>query len=326
MSDTLPPPMTPPNCDCSRLPYMPLLIDQLFKSDLWLETNGEEFKVALKLWGESWRQIPAASLPADDKKLAGLAGVSPAKWKRVRARALHKWVECSDGRLYHAVIAELALTPWIERLENQLKGAKGNATQGKKTAVPPALLQREIDFATECLWRVRNPLQFNAERDALRDAERALGDTQAEAEGELEEEVEEEKEHAMPATASASARAPVAVADADADADARLERLKWNRRLLSIHVEFADVLAPQQSQLNDPIELQVLEAKGYDWDRHIWPGLKRYLEAHRRRMANRTVQPLQSFSHPGIAEQVEECRTNEERLLALRTKGPAHAN
>jgi hypothetical protein len=55
--------------------------------------------------------FPAASLPADERLLANLAGYGRDMkgWAEVRDDALHGFVECSDGRLYHPVVAEKAL-------------------------------------------------------------------------------------------------------------------------------------------------------------------------------------------------------------------------
>ncbi|WP_265225793.1 YdaU family protein [Burkholderia cenocepacia] len=90
---------------------MPLDVGRVIDSDLFGMSTGDEFKTAFRLWAKSWHQVPAASLPNDDRMLAHLAGLvdAPAKWKKVRAMALRGWILCSDGRLYHPVIAQKAL-------------------------------------------------------------------------------------------------------------------------------------------------------------------------------------------------------------------------
>lgn len=72
------------------------------------------------LWCAAWHQVPAASLPDDDIELASLAGYgrmafSVKEWKKVRAEALTGFVKCSDGRLYHMVIAEKAVAAQASR-------------------------------------------------------------------------------------------------------------------------------------------------------------------------------------------------------------------
>jgi hypothetical protein len=87
---------------------MPLDVIRLLDSDVFAMTTGDEFKAALALWCKSWTQAPAASLPDDDRILAHLSGAG-ARWRKVKDMALRGWIKCSDGRLYHPVVAEKAL-------------------------------------------------------------------------------------------------------------------------------------------------------------------------------------------------------------------------
>jgi hypothetical protein len=110
---------------------MPMDVVRVLDSDLFALSTGEEFKAALALWCKAWLQIPAASLPDDDRVLAHLSGAGT-RWKRVREMALRGWVKCSDGRLYHPVIAEKAAEAWKHRLAQRERANKrwGNATAG----------------------------------------------------------------------------------------------------------------------------------------------------------------------------------------------------
>lgn len=114
MSDA-PEPMTPRGCDLRGLPFMPLYGDALIDSDLFLLASGDEFKAALTLWWASWKQLPAGSLPNDERVLAGLARIDPRRWNKVRVVALRGWVLCQDGRLYHPFVARLATEAWEAR-------------------------------------------------------------------------------------------------------------------------------------------------------------------------------------------------------------------
>lgn len=105
-AEILPAPMTPPDCNLRGFQWMPIDTVRLLDSDLFLLATGDEFKAALALWCKSWSQVPAASLPADERLLAGLSGAK--KWAKVRSVALRGWVLCSDGRYYHPVVAEKA--------------------------------------------------------------------------------------------------------------------------------------------------------------------------------------------------------------------------
>jgi hypothetical protein len=116
-------PLTPPDCDLRGLPFMPLDVVRLIDSDLAALSTGEEFKAAVTLWCKAWLQVPAASLPDDDRILAHLSGAGP-RWKRVKDMALRGFVLCSDGRWYHSVIAEKAAEAWAFRLKQRSK-AKG---------------------------------------------------------------------------------------------------------------------------------------------------------------------------------------------------------
>lgn len=124
MTDLLAP-LVPANCNLGDFPFMPLDVRRLLSSETWILGTGEERAAAMCLWLESWHQVPAASLPDNDRMLSHLAKCS--KWGKVREHALRGWVRCSDGRLYHAVVAEKALEAWIEKLLNRYSGAAGNA-------------------------------------------------------------------------------------------------------------------------------------------------------------------------------------------------------
>lgn len=116
----LPPPLVPAEVDLRGLEYMPLLGARLFGSDFDLDASDAEFRVGLRLWWAAWNQVPAGSLPSEDHRIRGLAGLAenPSKWNKVRDRALGGFVKCSDGRLYHPIVAEQALIAWDKRAEH----------------------------------------------------------------------------------------------------------------------------------------------------------------------------------------------------------------
>lgn len=114
---TLPEPMTPPDCDLRDFGFMPLDVSRLRDSDLAAEATGDEFRAAVLLWCASWHQVPAASLPNDERSLAHLSGYGRdvKGWRKVSSGALRGFMLCSDGRLYHALIAEKAAEAWASR-------------------------------------------------------------------------------------------------------------------------------------------------------------------------------------------------------------------
>jgi hypothetical protein len=146
----MPAPMTPADCDVRSFPYMPVDVARLLESDLFGLSTGDEFKAAFALWSRSWGQVPAASMPNDERLLARACGVSVSEWRTLAPVALKGWDLCSDGRLYHPVVAEKALTAWIERLSLQERSAKGNAAKYGRT-VDGHLFAQAIDAAVACL-------------------------------------------------------------------------------------------------------------------------------------------------------------------------------
>lgn len=118
-----PKPLTPPDCDLRDFAFMPLDVVRLRDSDLAVTAEADEFRCAVLLWCASWHQVPAASLPDDDKILAQYAGYGRVvkDWLKVRAGALRGWVKCADGRLYHPVVAEKAGEAWMAKLRQRLK-------------------------------------------------------------------------------------------------------------------------------------------------------------------------------------------------------------
>lgn len=146
-------PLTPPDCDLRDFSFMPLDASRLLDSDLFALSTGDEFKAALSLWCKCWLQVPAASLPNDDRVLAHLSGAG-SKWRKVKDMALRGFVLCSDGRLYHPVVAEKAKDAWAKKQSYRDRSRKGNAkrwgsdkdaqqqSQSDPLAIPEGLLER----------------------------------------------------------------------------------------------------------------------------------------------------------------------------------------
>lgn len=114
-------PLTASDCDLRDFPFMPLDVVRLRDSDLAALESAEAFRAAVLLWCASWHQIPAASLPNDDRVLANLAGFGRVvkEWVKLKNGALRGWILCDDGRLYHPVIAEKANTALDGKLRQQ---------------------------------------------------------------------------------------------------------------------------------------------------------------------------------------------------------------
>lgn len=113
-----PEPLTPEYCDLRGYEFMPLFGHKLFASEFYTEASADEFRAGLRLWWAAWNQVPAGSLPNSDRALATLAdfGRDIEAWQDVKSRALHGFIECSDGRLYHPMICAEAIESYEERL------------------------------------------------------------------------------------------------------------------------------------------------------------------------------------------------------------------
>lgn len=148
--------MTPPDCDLAGFDFMPLDVSRLLKSDTWINAASVPHlsHALISLWAEAWRQVPAASLPMNDKVQQRLSMVE-AKWPKVRAAALADWVECTDGRLYHPVVAEKALEAWLEKLAQRLSSGAGNAKRWG-TSFDTAPIEAQMATARTLLARL-NP-------------------------------------------------------------------------------------------------------------------------------------------------------------------------
>jgi hypothetical protein len=118
-------PLTPPGCDLRAFRDMPLDIGRFRASDLVTEEDPEAVLAAVLLWGAAWHEVPAASVPDNDRWLAKAAGYGRAvdAWLKVRAGALRGFVLCSDGRLYNRTLAEKALTAWDSRQQYEWRKA-----------------------------------------------------------------------------------------------------------------------------------------------------------------------------------------------------------
>lgn len=152
MSD-LPDPFVPPECDLRGMPYMPLDIGRLFDSDFYVLSSGDEFKAGVSLWGKAFLQVPAGSLPDDDRILAHLSGAN-GLWKKVRSVALRGWIKCSDGRLYHRTVAEKVAEAWQARLARRARTEAARAARADERGnvsgsnTPPSATMSVTDNAT----------------------------------------------------------------------------------------------------------------------------------------------------------------------------------
>lgn len=116
-----PAPLVPAEVDLTDFQYMELDVRLLRDSKFAAQPDAEAFRAGVLLWCAAWHQVPAASLPDNDLELSNLAGYGRIvkEWLKVREQALALFVRCSDGRLYHRVIAGKAVAAWQAKLHHQ---------------------------------------------------------------------------------------------------------------------------------------------------------------------------------------------------------------
>lgn len=132
-------PLVSPEVDLRGLEYMPLFGNHLFGSEFNAAASDEEWRAALTLWWAAWNQVPAGSLPNNDQALCRLAdlGREVKAWMRVKARALHGFIECDDGRLYHSFICKQALVAWEKRVKERERKANWRTKKAGRDADVP---------------------------------------------------------------------------------------------------------------------------------------------------------------------------------------------
>lgn len=151
-----PAPLTPADCNLQAFRDMPLDTVRMRGSDLLTEESAEAIVAALHLWMAAWHQVPAASLPDNDRALAKAAGYgrSVEAWMAVRDGALRGFVRCSDGRIYHRVLAEKANDAWDKRLRYEWAKA-GDRHRKAQKKLPEA---ERTEFQEYEDWKAGRPI------------------------------------------------------------------------------------------------------------------------------------------------------------------------
>ena len=138
MTDELSAPPVPADLDLRDFGFMPLDIRRLLTSETWIEAADDPRlgHALMSLWCEAWHQVPAGSLPDNDRVLQRLSMCPDQReWKRIRERCLAGWVKCSDGLLYHPVVCEKAREAFQKKLEQRERTRKATeAREAKRRA------------------------------------------------------------------------------------------------------------------------------------------------------------------------------------------------
>ena len=156
---SLPAPLTPADCDLRGLEYMPLLGTHLFGSEFNALATDAEYRAAERLWWAAWNQQPAGSLPNNDLALCKFAGkgddaAAVKRWLKIKPRALHGFVLCSDGRLYHRFLCKQAVIAWEKRMEDRLKHEAEARRKKKERAERAAMFDALKDVNITPDWNI----------------------------------------------------------------------------------------------------------------------------------------------------------------------------
>lgn len=179
MTDARPDPLVPAEVDLRDLDGFMLNVERLLASELWALSTGEELKAALGLWCRAWKQLPAASLPNNDRILASFASSSPARWPKLKDMAMRGFVLCSDGRFYHRVLAEDALRAWDRKRAFKERSARGNAKRWSRDSVQHEHQGSEATSEgskKDGVGHVRNDAQ-GAQKESFKEENRSFKDT-----------------------------------------------------------------------------------------------------------------------------------------------------
>lgn len=114
-----PAPLIHADVDCTDLDGFMLNVERLMASELVALSSHEVIAAALFLWCRAWKQTPAASLPDDDRVNSAFCRLPLAKFKKLKGEIMRGFVKCSDGRLYHAFLAQEALKAFERKLAFQ---------------------------------------------------------------------------------------------------------------------------------------------------------------------------------------------------------------
>lgn len=166
-----PEPLTPPDCDLRDFRFMAVNVVAIRDSACAAADRAEVFRSNFLLRCASWHQVPAASVPNDDRALATLAGFGRVvrEWQKVREEVLQEWVLCSDDRYYHPEQAEKAISAWTAknaqraRTEAARKAAlakrqnqgSSRPPMGSVTETVTAATERVTDDVTDSIGRVK---------------------------------------------------------------------------------------------------------------------------------------------------------------------------
>ncbi len=134
--DDHPAPLAQPDLYVGNFPHLTFDPTWFLESDLVTKLEAEAFKAAMILFAQSWRQMPAGSIPLDnDHLLAKWCCMKVKEFQAVKAEILSAgWVSCSDGRAYHPYVVDDAKR--VDAIRKHEKTRKQRQRSGARTSCP----------------------------------------------------------------------------------------------------------------------------------------------------------------------------------------------
>lgn len=105
--------------------------ERIEQSDTWALADAETRPWLLMMWMVAWKQVPAGSMPNDEKVIAAKLGMPARAWARSREILLRGWSVADDGRLYHAVITEQVLAMLAKHDKERTRKANWRARKSR---------------------------------------------------------------------------------------------------------------------------------------------------------------------------------------------------
>lgn len=143
----LPAPLTPPDCDLSKLRWMPTYVDKVRNSEFWRTASFEMRGISFEFWLVAWHQKPAASLPDNDVLLAFYIGCDIETWRALKPIVMAPWILCADGRFYHPTLAEIAVEQMaiLARKDRERELAAQRKAKSRVQKTPPNSVTRDTE-------------------------------------------------------------------------------------------------------------------------------------------------------------------------------------
>ena len=133
-------PEPPVDPDFNLKGYSSFLFDtqRFLNSEFVLSSDPAAIGLGVILWAVAWQQMPCGSLPDDDAQLARLTGFGRdvASFRALKDAAMHGFIKCNDGRLYHRFLIETALEADAKRNINRANGLRGGRPSKSKENNP----------------------------------------------------------------------------------------------------------------------------------------------------------------------------------------------